>query len=182
MATVVSLTEPKIRELLGNWEDLALTQDEVNEIINRLSLNQESLNNQITDLTENKLPELRERQDANNQVIADLNENVIPNIDNAIDQMQQDVGNLTNVTLPSIRADLESGIVNSLVRPQTLFSDEPPESTEDRELVDGDIWHDTNDGNRQHRWDGSQWVTFSVDVADFSITARKLISTRHLIY
>ena len=182
MAAVVSLTEHKIRQLLGSWEDLALSQDDINELVNRLNLNNEQLTNVVDDLKNNVIGDLQNRLSDNEQVVADLNENLVPNINSAMDQFHQEMDNVNSVILPNLRADLNSGIENSLIRPQTFFSDEPPESTEDRELQISDIWHDTNDGNRQHRWDGTQWVTFTVDIADFSVTARKLISTRHLIY
>lgn len=182
MATVVSLTEDKIRDLLGNWEGLSLTQAEINEMLAKLALTQNRLTEDLDDLNNNKLPQLQDKLDANDIAVADLHDNLIPSIDAAVAQQQGQMEQLTDIILPNLQADLNSGIENSLIRPQTFFSDEPPESTEDRELQISDIWHDTDNGNRQHRWDGTQWVTFTVDVADFSVTARKLISTRHLIY
>ena len=39
-----------------------------------------------------------------------------------------------------------------------FYQPEPPEGTEERPLMVGDFWFDTDDGNHMYTWDGSAWV------------------------
>lgn len=38
-----------------------------------------------------------------------------------------------------------------------FFQNDPPTSSSDYALTPGDVWVDTNDGNKGYRWDGSSW-------------------------
>jgi hypothetical protein len=40
---------------------------------------------------------------------------------------------------------------------RSYWQDEPPTGTTERPLVEGDIWFDTNDGNKMRRWSGTAW-------------------------
>lgn len=182
MATVVSLTEAKIQELMAGWESVGLSQEQINALVIQLRNAVDSQGAVLTEFNEVTLPQLRADLTAGSIVVSELNDTTIPSLQQTLDAHDLTLTNLNTVTLPALRTDLDSAIENSLVRPQTFFSDEPPVSTEERDLQIGDVWHDTNDGNKQYRWDGVAWVTFSVDIPDFSITARKLISNRHIIY
>lgn len=182
MATVSSFTEAKIRELLSGWEGVALDQEQINIIIDQMRIRQDALEVEITEFNDVTLPQLRDDLAAGSIRVSELNDTTIPNLEQKITVNEGDLQDLNTVTLPALRSDLDSSIVNSLSRPQMFFADEPPVSTVDRELQVGDVWHDTNDGNKQHRWDGTAWVSFSVDVADFSLTVKKFLTNTHQIY
>jgi hypothetical protein len=64
----------------------------------------------------------------------------------------------------------------------TFFQTSAPTGTSDRPLRTDDLWYDTDDGYKQYRYDGSTWVTFDVTISDFSLTARKFVTTTHLLY
>ena len=43
---------------------------------------------------------------------------------------------------------------------QTFAQNDPPANNAANDLSVGDIWLDTNDGNKMHRWDGDSWEVF----------------------
>ena len=56
----------------------------------------------------------------------------------------------------STRIDTTQASVASKNR--TYRQDEPPTNTPVGTLVAGDVWYDSNDGNKLYRWGGSAWV------------------------
>lgn len=184
MASVTSLTATRIMELVDSLDAGTATISDLNAVVAALNSKVEASQLDITEFHEITLPALQDQLANNATVVDDLNDNKLPDLQNALDENQTALDELNTVTLPSLQADLASGIENSLVRPQTYFSDVMPVEDELDEFylnVD-DVWYDTAHGNKQYRWDGTQWITFSVDIPDLSITVKKFQTSTHLIY
>ena len=62
---------------------------------------------------------------------------------------------------------------------QSYFSDSAPTDADaaGESLSIGDLWFDTDDGNRQHRWNGTQWINIQdTDIARAIEEARRIES------
>lgn len=70
----------------------------------------------------------------------------------------------------------------ALILPTSFYTDAAPTGTAVRPLQEDDTWYDIGDGYKQYRYRNGQWTTFSVEVTDFSLTARKFITSTHLLY
>ena len=184
MASVTSLTATRILELMAQWDGTVLGLEEINAVVADLNTKVETSSFNLTQFHEETLPALQEALASSNTAVSDLNETKIPDLESALDSNQSALDELNSVTLPSLQADLAAGIENSLIRPQTYFADDPPaeDPIEEFYLNVDDVWYDTNDGNKQHRWDGTQWVTFAIDIPDLSLTVKKFKTSTHLIY
>lgn len=184
MATVVSLTEEKIRELLAGWEDVALSQDDINAIVLQLQTNQATQQAEMDELNNTTLPQLRLELADNQTKMGELNDVTLPQLQLDLEQANAQIENLNTVDIPALRQDVDSTIQNAIDRPKVYVQSEPPTNPdeEERYLVVGDVWHDSDDNNRQRIWNGVEWSTFNVDIPDFSITVRKFLSSSHLIY
>lgn len=184
MATVTSFTAQRILELAAGWEQVTQTQSETDAVISQLNgelaANQEAMDH----LTSVTMPELQQSLAANDVALSDLNDNVLVDLQATLAQNSLDIQNLNTVTIPSISEKLSNEIENTLVRPKVYVQpDEPTNPDEDdRYLVAGDTWFDSDDNNRQRIWNGSEWTTFNVDVSDFSLTVRKFMTSTHMIY
>lgn len=184
MATVTSLTATRIQELLAGWEGIGLSQDEINALVIQLKTNVLEMNASLEHFNEVTRPKLEADLAAGSVAVSDLNDNVLPSLQGQLDQASLDVLDLVTVTVPSIQADVEATLINVAERPNVYVQDEPPENPDenDRELVVGDSWFDSNDNNRQRIWNGVEWSTFNVDVADFSLTVKSFMSSKHQLY
>lgn len=184
MGTVTSLTEARIQELMSGWESIGISQDEINVLVVEL---RDTLAVKLVDLDEFNtvtLPRLEADLEAGSNRVSELNDVTIPNLQADLDQAAVDLQFLTDVRIPTLEADLNSTIINVDERPKVYVQAEPPTNPDDdgRYLVSGDTWYDTDDQNAHQIWDGAGWTTFKVDVGDFTLTVRKLISNRHEIY
>lgn len=184
MATVISLTKAKIEELLAGWEGVELSQDQINALVAQLWTSQATLDAVMEEFQNVTLPQLQDDLAAGSVKVSELNDVTLPDLEATLDQNSLEIDNLNTVILPGLEADLNSTVENLALAPRRYVQEDPPTNPDidDRDLVHGDIWIDTNNGNTQYRWNGTAWTTLEVDVADFSLTARKFLSTQHMIY
>lgn len=185
MATVTSLTETKIRELLAGWESVDLSQDEINALVKQLRTSQDTVTAEMSELKNSTIPQFQNDLAANSAAVSDLNDNVLPSVQANLDQNNLQLQNLTTVDIPELQSGLNNEIANTAARPKVFVQpDEPPayDDLEERDLVVGDVWYDSDDNNMHRIWNGVEWTTFKVDIPDFSLTVRKFLSTSHLIY
>ena len=184
MATVISLTEQKIKELLAGWEGVALSQDEINALVLQLQTNVESQGASLTNFNEVVRPQLEADLAAGSIKISELNDTTIPNLQAELAQAQDEVQDLVTITVPALQQEMANTSTNVNERPNVYVQPEAPTNpdVDDRDLVVGDSWFDSDDGNKQRVWNGVEWSTFNVDVADFSLTVRKFLSSTHQIY
>lgn len=184
MASVTSFTATKIQDLLAGWEGIGLNQDEINALVIQLSTAVDEHGESLGYFNTVVRPQLEANLAANAVAVSDLNDNRLPALQADLDAAALSVQNLHEVDVPSLRTDLDNTIANVIERPKVYVQDEAPTNPDDdeRDLVVGDTWFDSNDNNRQKIWNGVEWSTFNIDVADFSLTARSFFSTRHQIY
>lgn len=185
MATVQSLTAAKIEELMAGWEGVEFSQEQINSLVSQVWTSQATLDALMEDLQNITLPQLEVILQENNISLSDLVDNVLPGLQSDLDAANAQIENLQTVEIPAIQASLINEIEGSAVRPKVFVQpDEPPayDDLEERDLVVGDTWFDSDDENKQYFWDGAQWTRLVTDVADFSLTVRKLISSTHMIY
>ena len=184
MATVISYTEDKIKELLGPWDGVALTQDEINAKLQQMRTSLDSQGAMQTEFNQVVRPQLEAAVAESSIQVSELNETVVPSLRQDLTQTQTDVQDLNTVTIPSIQQDVSATIQTIAERPKAYPQDEEPTNPDDdgRYLVVGDTWFDTDNNNQQSVWNGVEWSTFSVDVAEFSLTAEKFKTSTHMIY
>lgn len=184
MATVVSLTESKIRELLSEWDDITLTQEEINSLIIQIAQEQDSVTVRMDELNNEVLPQLQQDLAQGSILVSELNDTKLPQLQQSLEQARLELQGINEVDIPALQAGLDAQIVNYRERPKVYVQPEPPTNPdqEERNLVVGDSWFDSDDNNRQRVWNGVEWSTFGIDIPDFSVTVRKFMSTTHLIY
>lgn len=108
MATVTSLTEQKIQELVAGWEGVSLDQDELKAIIAQLLVSQDSTTAALDELNNITMPQLRADLDAGSILVSNLNDNLIPDLDLRMDQNDLDLQNLNTVDIPSLQGQITS--------------------------------------------------------------------------
>ena len=185
MATVISLSENKIRELLAGSAGVAMNQDQINALVQEMYIAQQTINARMDSLDGVTIPDLADDVAQGNIRIDELTATVIPDLDLAQQQNSERLDNLLAVTIPTLEADLESTAINVRESPKSYYTETPPLNPDDdgRELVVGDSWYDPNDNNKRQTWNGVEWTVFDVnDIPDFSLTVRKILSTSHQIY
>lgn len=184
MALVTSLTAERIIELLAGWQSLGLNQDEINALVIQLRTDVLTQGESLEVFTEITRPHLEADLAASSAAVSDLRDNVLPNLQTDLEENRLNVQNLIEVTLPSMQTDLANTVANVNDRPMVYVQPDEPSNPDDdeRDLVVGDTWFDSDDNNRQRIWDGVAWSTFNIDIADFSLTARSFFSARHQIY
>lgn len=184
MAEVTSYTAQTILDLLaplGSVEEKQAEFDallaQLRQIVAESDASREELENVI-------LPALRLELSENDLGLADLRTNVIPNLDQTVSQHGSVLDDLQTVTLPSHANDIANLIENNIARPKTYVQPDEPVNpdADDRDLVYGDVWFDSDDNNRQRVWNGSAWSTFAIDIPDLSITVQKFKTATHMIY
>lgn len=184
MATVESLTKNKILELASQWASVISNQESSDVLLSGLLTFLEQNSTLIELLNVQTLPQLQEQLAANDEALSDLNATVIPDLQAALAQNDLELLNLTTVTIPDIVTQLTSSIEGSIEKPKVYVQAEAPTNPDDddRYLVVGDVWFDSDDNNRQKVWNGVEWSTFGIDIPNFSITVQQLFSSQHLIY
>lgn len=185
MATVVSLTEARILELLNGWNAVGLTQQDIYTLLSQIGSSQNEVDAAMQEFREVTLPSIQEDVNEASNLLADLNENAIPNIQAELDQTRSELQDALNVDISGLQDGLLNGIEELRSRPKVFVQPDEPEpydDLEERELVVGDTWFDSDDDNRQRIWNGAQWSTFGVDIPDFSLTVKKFLTTTHMIY
>lgn len=184
MATVTSMTATKIQSLLSEWESIGLSQDDINSRVIQL---RDAVLGQIASVDEFSTiirPQLEAALAGNSNALSNLNDNVLPGLTQDLDAASLAILNLMEVIVPSIQDDLINTIVNVSERPKVYVQDEAPTNPDidDRSLVVGDTWYDSNDGNKQKIWDGVAWSTFTVDVPNLTQTILQYISPTHALF
>lgn len=185
MATVVSLTEQKIKELLAGWEGVSLSQDQINALVAQLWTSQASLDAAMDELNNVTMPQLEADLAASSIKVSELNDTALPQLEADLAQADQTISNLVNVEIPAMQQGLTNTVDNVQARPKVFVQPDPPppyDDLEERDLVVGDTWYNSANNNEQRIWNGVEWSTFNVDIADFSLTVKKFMSTSHMIY
>jgi hypothetical protein len=184
MAVATSFTATRIQELLAGWEHIGLSQDEINALVLQLKTGVDAMDSSLSNFNENIRPIMEMELAANSAAVSDLNDNVLPNLQQDLTAASETIDDLVSVVVPSLQESVANSTLNINERPYVYVQDEAPENPDenDRELVVGDSWFDSNDNNRQRIWNGVEWSTFNVDVADFSLTVKSFLSGKHQIY
>lgn len=182
MATVTSLTAEKIYELLSDVTVVSNNQDEIKALLENIKAQLANNSAAINLFNNQTLPDLLQQLADGSITVNELLNTHFPNIQQQLNQTQTTVNDLNLVKVPSLQNDLNSGLTNIILKPQTFFQDEPPENTEERDLQLNDVWYDTNDSNKQYRWNGTSWVNFEVNIPEFSLVVTKFRSSTHLLY
>lgn len=183
MATVVSLTKEKIEELLAGWEGVELSQDEINSLISQMLSTQDSHSVSFDFFNNIVVPQLQADAAANSTATSELSD-LIPNLETALEDHQAQIDNIRDVDLVGMQTVLDNNIENVESRPKVYVQDDEPTNpdADDRGLVVGDVWFDSNDMNRQRIWNGVAWDTFAIDIPDLSLTVKKFNTSTHMIY
>jgi hypothetical protein len=188
MATVISLSENKIKELLAGYEGVSMNQEQINALVQEMYIAQQTINARMDFLDGTTMPQLIQDVASGAIRIDELTATVIPSLDAAQAQNAADLENLTTVTLPTLEQDLASTAATVRESPQTYHQAEAPLNPDDelRDLVVGDTWYDSDDNNKRYTWNGVEWTQLegsgSTTIPDFSLTVRKFLSSTHQIY
>lgn len=184
MASVTSLTYDKIQELVSGWEGVTLGQNELNGLVQQLWDNNSTQDAKLSEFQDVILPALQADLAAGSIRVSDLNDNHLPGLEAKLDQHDLSLTNLNEVDIPALQLGIENNTQNLIDSPKVYTQPDEPTNpdVDERFLVLGDVWYDSDDNNMQRIWDGVEWTTFKVDVADFSLTVKKLLSTKHMIY
>ena len=185
MATVISLTEEKIQELLSGWEALGLTQEQINALVIQLRDSQQQNNSALTELVAITLPKLQNDLTESSNRVSELSGTVVADLIRDVERNAAEVQDFKEITIPGLREDVQAANQNVADRPKVFVQDTEPEEyddLEDRYLVAGDVWYNSAKTNEQKIWDGTKWTSFAIDIADFSLTVRKFQTNTHMIY
>lgn len=184
MATVVSLTESKIQELMSGWEGVSLSQDNINALIQQLQVILGENSENLTHFNETVRPQLEADLAGNALALNEVLSNHLPTVQQRLDQAQLDLEDLGTNVIPAIQEQVVTNANTIVEAPKVYVQDEAPENPdlEDRYLVVGDVWYKSNENNLQHIWNGVEWTTFGVDIPDFSLTVKKFQTSSHMIY
>ena len=184
MATVTSFTSQKILELLSGWEGVGADQIETNVLVGALSDALQENMALIEELNSLTLPQIEESLAENGILVADLNDNILPTLQQVLEENAARINDIATVDIPNIALDLANNIENTQARPNVYVQDEAPTNPDedDRYLIVGDSWFDSNDNNKQRIWNGVEWTTFEVDIPDLSLTVVKFKTSTHMIY
>lgn len=183
MAVVTSLTEDKIEELMAGWASVGMSQENINALVIQLRDSQAAANARLAELDQVTLVQMREDLAANSVQVSELNE-MLPALQTDLEQSQARIDNLTSVDIPALQQGLDNQIVNLIDRPKVYVQPEAPTNPDEEErfLVVGDTWFDSDSDNKQTVWNGVEWSTFGVEISDFSLTVKKFLSSSHMIY
>jgi len=183
MATVTSLTEEKINELMAGWESVGLSQEEINALVIQLRDAQQAADAALQELNQSTLPTLRQDLAENDIKVSELNDQ-LPDLHTRLEQSEARIDDVLSVDIPSLQESLNNQIVNAIERPKVYVQPDEPTNPDidERDLVVGDVWYESDNNNFQRIWNGVEWTTFKVDVADFSLTVKKFMTSTHMIY
>lgn len=184
MATVVSLTQTKIEELMGGWMGVSLSQDEINAVVAQIVTDLQTNGAMVQNFENVVVPELLAQTEAGVFALDNLVTNQLPALELQLEANALELENINTVVLPDIREQLMSTIINAVDRPSVYVQPEAPQNPDENEryLVVGDVWHDSNDDNRARIWNGVEWSTYQIDIPDLSLTVKKFKTSTHMIY
>lgn len=108
MATVTSLTEDKINELMAGWESVAFDQQEHDALLSQLKIDLEANDARLTEFSDITLPQLQADLAAGSIKVSELNDTTIPNLQATLDQHALNLTNLNDVDIPALNTQLDS--------------------------------------------------------------------------
>lgn len=182
MASVTTLSEEKIQELMAGWQAVADRQDALNVEITELKTQVESYQGLLIEFTNLTLPEIQALVAANSIETEDLKDNAIPNLEIDIQQQGQTLEDITGVTMPAMQNYLDLIGSDQLEIGVPYRQAEPPlDDDPDNPILPGTRWYDEDDNNKEHFWNGTEWVD-AMTVPDLSLTVRKFKTSTHLLY
>lgn len=184
MATVTSLTQARIEELMSGWELVGFSQDEINALIVQLSQSVETQKAVLIEFEEVVVPLIKDELATGAIAVGDVKDNLLPQLQSDLAQAREQVSNLEQVVVPSLQQDVENATQNLIDAPKVYIQPEAPTNPDDegRYLVVGDTWHDEDDNNMVRLWNGVEWTTFKLDIPDLSLTVKKFRVSSHQIY
>lgn len=183
MPEVSGLTAERAAELAAGWEAVAAKQAETDSEVASL---RQALSEALVMLDEFRqmtVPQLNARVTNNNDLVNTLNDNSIPNLTAAVGEQAATLDTVVAVDLPAIQESL-SNVSELVMEVPTEFegTELPLDDDPDRLLVVGDRFYDTDNANKEYRWNGTMWVETGIDIADLSLTAEKFKTSTHMIY
>lgn len=181
MATVQGLTAAKMQELAAGWTDVDSNQSETDVVVNGLKINHETFNALFTVFINATLPQLLEALAGSEIRLDDLNDNVIPDLQGWLNALELAITNLQTVTLPELEQELNNEVEGNAARPKVYTQPDEPENPDidDRDLIVGDVWFDSDDDMKQRLWNGTEWSLMSVDTEMLAEIVRNSISPDH---
>lgn len=184
MAEVTSFTADRILAMAEDWVRVADNQEQTDAFVTMLRAFLDTHVTQMMEFQEVTIPNIIETMQQNDISVADLNDNVLPDLQQALDANTAALEDIESVALPNLQTDLDSIAQNAIDRPKVYVQAEAPTNPddEDRYLVVGDTWNDSDDDNRLRVWNGTEWSTFAIDIPDLSITVKKFKTSSHMIY
>ena len=184
MAEVTSYTATKILELLQGLAAVESGQQTLQAVIQDLTETLDAAEAERIRLQQEVLPVLQADLINNQLLLDELNETTLVNLRQELENSEATIEDLRTVTIAALQQELASAVQTLAERP--IVYNQPDEPTNpdinDRYLIVGDTWFDTDDGNKQDMWNGSTWSTYAVDIPDLSLTVRKFKLGTHLIY
>lgn len=108
MATVVSLTEAKIQELMAGWAEVGLSQDQINSLVGQLVVNVQSQGADLENFNEVVLPAIEADVAAGSIAVSDVTTNLIPSIEVALADNTLAIENLNTSVVPFLQSELTS--------------------------------------------------------------------------
>jgi hypothetical protein len=182
MASVVTLSEDKIQELMAGWQAVADRQDALNAEITELKTQVETYQGMLIEFTNLTLPEIEAIVAANSIETEDLKDNAVPNLEVDVDQNTAAIDNIRTVDIPGLLDNVfligenmtEIGV--PFRQPDPPLDDDP-----DNPILPGTRWFDEDDSNKEHFWNGTEWVD-AMTVPDLSLTVQKFKTSTHQLY
>jgi hypothetical protein len=182
VATAVSLTDEKIQELMAGWQAVSNRQDELNAQITELKGQVETYQVMLMEFTNMTLPEIQALVSATDLEVSDLKDNTVTDLEALVSQHDLSLININTVDIPAMRSYLDLIGSDQLEIGVPYRQDEPPvDDDPDNPILPGTRWYDTNDNNKEHFWNGTDWVD-AMTVPDLSLTVQKFKTSTHQLY
>ena len=103
MATVVSLTQTKIEELMSGWQGVSLSQDAINAVVSQLWTDVQSNGAVVSNFENVVVPDLLEQTNAGAIALDNLVTNQLPTLEADITANSAAIENLDTVELPLLQ-------------------------------------------------------------------------------
>ena len=108
MATVTSLTETKIQELMSGWTGVALSQDAINALVSQLWTDVASQGANLENFNEVILPDLLADLAAGAIAVNDIVTNGLPDLESALAANELAITNINTAVLPLLQTEITS--------------------------------------------------------------------------
>lgn len=184
MATVSGLTTDKALEVAEEVASVAQKQSDTDAEVAQLRAEVLAAREVLAEFAGLTIPEFQAAMAAHAVAVAELNDTTLPDLDAALAANQEALDNI-GIDVANNSIDIESQYVNLQELPHMFTQPTAPIDGEDefRPLMIGDRWTDTSTPeNREHRWDGTEWVVANIEIPDLSLTVQKFKTSTHMIY